>query len=389
MIITKKICSFCNKKIENYKKLVIGYKAFICYSCIFLCNKIINNDINNIEEKKFNNETFPKPKEIKSMLDEYIIGQKQTKKIISVSIYNHYNKIFKINNSEIEISKSNILLLGETGSGKTLFAKTIAKFLNVPFAMVDATSLTEAGYVGEDVENIIYRLLQNSNFDVKKTQIGIVYIDEIDKIAKKNEGSYGRDVSGEGVQQALLKIIEGTIANVPPKGGKKFPNQEYISVDTKDILFIFGGAFNGIQTFSGTNIGFKKKSNFSNATPNDLIKYGLIPEFVGRISIISTLKSLKINNLKKIIYKPKNSILEQYKAIYMLDNIKLVFKKSAIKYVAKKAFKLKLGARGLKYILDKYFIKLTYFISDKKIEKVKINKKTLINKNMINIKYKK
>ncbi|WDI79428.1 ATP-dependent Clp protease ATP-binding subunit ClpX [Candidatus Vidania fulgoroideae] len=380
----KKTCSFCNNLLIDVKKIVIGFKVFICEFCVKLCSKIMNNDIDNLTQREFN---IPTPKEIRSMLNKHIIGQNETKKIISVSVYNHYNKMFKLNNSNIEISKSNILLLGETGSGKTLIAKTIAKFLNVPFTIVDATSLTEAGYVGEDVENIIYRLLQSCDFNVQKAQMGIVYIDEIDKIAKRNDNNYSRDVSGEGVQQALLKIIEGTITNVPPRGGKKFPNQEFISVDTKDILFIFGGAFNNINTFSGSNLGFKKKNKDLEITPNDLINFGLIPEFVGRISIISHLKPLNIDNLKEILYKPKNSIIKQYKAMFMINNIELIFEKDAIEYVAKKAFKLRLGARGLRYILEKYFVKLTYFLSDKKVSKVIINKLSLRSKKMINLTY--
>ncbi|WDI79281.1 ATP-dependent Clp protease ATP-binding subunit ClpX [Candidatus Vidania fulgoroideae] len=380
----RKTCSFCNILLADVKKMVIGFKVFICEFCIKLCSKIMNNDIENLTKGDF---FLPTPKEIKLILNKYIIGQNKTKKIISVSVYNHYNKMFKLNNTNVEISKSNILLLGETGSGKTLIAKTIAKFLNVPFAIVDATSLTEAGYVGEDVENIIYRLLQNCNFNVQKAQMGIVYIDEIDKIAKRNDSNYSRDVSGEGVQQALLKIIEGTIANVPPRGGKKFPNQEFIPVDTKDILFIFGGAFNNISTFSGSNIGFKKKNKDFEITPNDLINFGLIPEFVGRISIISHLKPLSIENLKKILYKPENSIIKQYKTMFMINNIELIFEKDAIEYIAKKAFKLKLGARGLRYILEKYFVKLTYFLSDKKVSKVVINKLSLKSKEIINLTY--
>lgn len=385
MIIT--LCSFCFKSNLNFKRVIIGSNVFICNFCVELCNKIINFDISNSCNNR-ENITFPNPIEIKKKLDKYIIGQKQTKKILSVSIYNHYKKIFNSEKlslkNKIELSKSNILLIGDTGSGKTLIAKTVAKFLKVPFAIVDATSLTEAGYVGEDVENIIYRLLQNCNFDVLKAQIGIVYIDEIDKLSKKSEGvSITRDVSGEGVQQALLKIIEGTIANVPPRGGRKFPNQDFIQVDTKDILFICGGAFNGLKNFLGQNIGFKRDDkNIKEVTPNDLIKYGMIPEFVGRISVISVLKPLTLKDLEKILYKPENSLVEQYKFLFKIDGIDLIIKNEAIKYIAKKSFNLNLGARGLRYILDKYFINLIYKITGKDIKKITISK-VHIKKNII------
>ncbi|MGX7589452.1 ATP-dependent Clp protease ATP-binding subunit ClpX [Candidatus Vidania fulgoroideorum] len=364
------LCSFCNRKKEEVKKIIFGYNVYICDFCISICNKIIKYDIG-FEKKNLNN---IRPKLIKKNLDLYVIGQNETKKILSVSIYNHYKRI----NYNININKSNILMIGETGSGKTLLAKTIANFISVPFSISDATSLTEAGYVGDDVESILYKLLCTCNFDVKKAQKGIVYIDEIDKITKKNEYNSGRDVSGEGVQQALLKIIEGTISNIPQKGIKKLQNHEPIQIDTSNILFICGGAFNGIKSqydsFKGIN---SKKSNLKfNVGPKELISYGLIPEFVGRLSIISCLKHLKIKDFEKILIKPKNSIIKQYKNLFKYDGIKIEFKKCSIKFLSKIAYKIKIGARALKHILDKHLINLMFYTPEiKNLKKIIIKKK--------------
>ncbi|XAO72608.1 MAG: ATP-dependent Clp protease ATP-binding subunit ClpX [Candidatus Vidania fulgoroideorum] len=381
-----KNCSFCNKK--SSRKLIAGYKVYICNFCVKICNKIINNEINNINKKDLK---IKKPIIIKRFLDKYIIGQKYTKKIISVSIYNHYKKIININKNnikkEIILDKNNILMIGQTGSGKTLIAKTIAKCINVPFSISDATSLTEAGYVGEDVENIIYRLLCNCNFNIKKAEFGIIYIDEIDKISKKtNSGFSGRDISGEGVQQALLKIIEGTISNIQNKNSRKFSN-ETININTKNILFICGGAFNNIYKINKNNIFSFLKNKKKNTKqkeidlkPKDLIEFGLIPEFVGRFAIITTLNPLSIKDFRKILTKPKNSIINQYIEILKYDNIKIIFKKSSIRFIAKEAYKLKIGARGLRYLINKYLINLIY----KYLNKNKIKKKIIVNKKLLN-----
>ncbi|MGX7576893.1 ATP-dependent Clp protease ATP-binding subunit ClpX [Candidatus Vidania fulgoroideorum] len=355
-------CSFCGRKKPEAKKIIVGFNVYICDFCVILCNKIIKNDIS---DKKTNFKF--KPKEIKNKLDDYIVGQNDAKKILSVSVYNHYKRI-----KNEKIFKSNILMIGPTGSGKTLLAKTISKYINVPFSISDATSLTEAGYVGEDVENILYKLLCSCDFNVKKAEYGIVYIDEIDKISKKENNS-SRDVSGEGVQQALLKIIEGTISSITPKGIRKFTNQDNIQINTTNILFICGGAFNGIYT-KNNSCGFIKKRNINIIDPRHLVKYGLIPEFVGRFSLITMLKKLKVKDLIKILKVPKNSFLNQYIILFKMEGIKIVFKKSFIKKIAKLAYKIDMGARGLKYLLDKNLVKYMYNSPGKKIKKIVIKK---------------
>ncbi|MGX7577291.1 ATP-dependent Clp protease ATP-binding subunit ClpX [Candidatus Vidania fulgoroideorum] len=364
-------CSFCNRTKNEVKKIIFGYNVFICDFCVSICNKIIYNDLRN---SKINNKL--EPKYIKKKLDEYVIGQNNAKKILSISVYNHYKR----NNCKYNINKSNILMVGESGSGKTLLAKTLAKFINVPFAISDATSLTEAGYVGDDVESILYKLLINCNFDVKRAQMGIIYIDEIDKISKKGDSLSSRDVSGEGVQQALLKIIEGTVSYIPPRGIKKLQSQEPIQIDTTNILFICGGAFTGIKTvnfnsFKGLNKNPKHNNDFI-IGPKELINYGLIPEFVGRLSLITYLNKLKINDYKKILVQPKNSIIKQYEKLFKIDKIKIIFKRCAIKTLAKRAYNMQIGARGLRYLLDKYLINVMFNSpSIKNLKKIVINKK--------------